>query len=264
MKMVSAAKLNKAQRTVADMLPYSAALNDIFRKVILSEEQFDTPLAQQREVKKVALVAFSSDSSLAGAFNSNVIKELKRTVDGYARLGAQNIYIYTIGKKVYEAVSKWGLPNVQNFVNLATKPDYVVAAGLAMHLIERFSRGEVDKVELIYHHFKSAGAQVVTRETLLPMAHPSTDGSKQNTLTDYIFEPSERKVLEELLPKSFKLKMYAALLDSNTSEHAARVIAMQTATENADNLISELTVQYNKSRQQAITNELLDIMGGKR
>ena len=267
MKMVSAAKLSKAQRVITNMLPYSRALNDIFRRVVGSAEDLELPLMQQREVRRVAIVAFSSDTSLAGAFNSNVIKELRHTLDKYAALGKQNIVLYTIGKKVYESVSKAGYAELHNYADLATKPNYEKAAEIAMELIDRFAKGEVDKVELIYHHFHSAGSQKLTREDLLPMTLPEAEkpaAGELQVVPDYIFEPSEEAILRELLPKSFRLKLYASLLDSNTSEHAARMVAMQTATDNADNLLGDLMVLYNKSRQQAITNELLDIMGGQR
>lgn len=260
MKMVSAAKLTKAQRAITDMLPYSAALNGIFAKAVAGEG-FDTALTVRREVRRVAIVAFSSDSSLAGAFNSSVIRELRRAIDKHIALGAQNILIYAVGKKVHEAAAKWECPIVGEYSWLAAKPDYAAAARLAMHLADRFTAGDIDKVELIYQHFKSAGSQALTHEDFLPMALPVSDGAA--VPTDYIFEPSREEVLAELLPKSFKLRMYTTWLDSAASEHAARVVAMQSATENADKLIGELTIQYNKSRQQAITNELLDIMGGK-
>lgn len=263
MKLVSAAKLSRAQRNITEMLPYSNSLNDIFRKAINAEGDFDTPLASQREVRHIAVVAFSSDSSLAGAFNSNVIRELRRVVDAHKGLGSENIYIYTVGKKVYEVAQKWECPIVENFTNLASKPDYGVMADLAMRLIDRYLNGEVDQVVLIYQHFKSTGSQLLTTETLLPMTMPEKEAAATGALPYYIFEPSREDILHTLLPKSFKLKLYTVLLDSNASEHAARVIAMQIATDNANQLVDELTLQYNKSRQQAITSELLDIMGGK-
>lgn len=263
MKMVSASKLVKAQRSIADMLPYSASLNGILANILYAGETPDAAFVQKRDVRRVALVAFSSDGSLAGAFNSAVIKELRRTIDKNLRLGAQNIDIYTIGKKVHEAAAKWECPIISEYSLLATKPDYDTAANLAMHLVERFRRGDVDKVELIYQHFKSAGTQVLTHEDFLPIKPRAVDNTTPyNLTTDYIFEPSRWEVLAELLPLSFKLRLYTTWLDSAAAEHAARVVAMQTATDNADKLIAELTIQYNKSRQQSITNELLDIMGG--
>lgn len=265
MKMVSAAKLHKAQRVISRMLPYADALNDIMRRTIDADHYYESPLVKKREIKHVALIAISSDSALVGAFNANVIRKLRQTIDNYIDIGSQNIYLYTLGKKVNEAAKKWECPIVKNYTNLSAKPDYDIMASLAMDLIGRYERGEIDKVEMIYHHFKSAGSQILMHEDLLPMTLPEPDrkGEGPHMELNYIFEPSYVEVMKELLPKSFKLRLYASLLDSNASEHAARMIAMQTATDNADELIDELTLLYNKSRQQAITNELLDIMGGQ-
>ena len=263
MKMVSASKLIKVQRSTIDMVPYSASLNGILANILHAGESPDASFAEKRAVRYVAIVAFSSDGSLAGAFNSTVIKMLRRTIDKYIKLGAKNIHIYTIGKKVHEAAAKWECPIVSEHSHLAAKPDYDTAAALAMHLVDEFRHGEIDKVELIYQHFKSAGTQVLTHDDFLPIPPRKEDKSTPyNLTTNYIYEPSRSEVLAELLPMSFKLRMYTVWLDSAAAEHAARVVAMQTATDNADKLIAELTIQYNKSRQQSITNELLDIMGG--
>jgi F-type H+-transporting ATPase subunit gamma len=268
MKMVSAAKLNRAQKNITGILPYSNALSHILRSVLSGGVDFDTPLAKQREVERVAVVAFSSDSSLAGSFNSNIIRELRRTLEGYAHLPKANVAVYTIGKKVFEAANKYGFRVAKNFEGLAAKPNYDVIAPFATELIRQFCAHEVDRVVCIYHHFKSAGSQLLTTETLLPIAleansdKESSASGEQKILPDYIVEPDLDVILGELLPKSLKLRLHTMLLDSNASEHAARVIAMQLATDNADELINDLTIDYNKSRQQAITNELLDIVGG--
>jgi F-type H+-transporting ATPase subunit gamma len=266
MKMVSAAKLNRAQKNIAGMLPYSNAMHHILRSVLSLGDDFETSLAKQRPVERVAVVAFSSDSALAGSFNSNVAKELRRALSAYAHLHKENIFIYTIGKKVFEAAGKLGYTVARNFEGLAAKPSYDALAALADELIGQFGAAEIDRVEVIYHHFKSAGAQVLTRDVFLPIALNTAQGQKEATdkkiLPDYIVEPSSSEVFAALLPKSLKLKLYTMLLDSNASEHAARVIAMQLATDNADELINDLTIDYNKSRQQSITNELLDIIGG--
>lgn len=263
MKMVSAAKLHKAQRNISSMLPYSNAIQDILKNALSSEAKVKSALMVEREVKKVAIVAFSSDSSLAGAFNSSIIKELHKTTASFSMLEMENIELYTIGKKVYEASVKAGYNIKQNFEELASKPDVEAISGLAESLIRQFETGEIDRVELIYQHFRSAGSQILTRDVYLPIAMPEGEtGGKYAAATDYIFEPSREELLETLIPKSLKLRLYTTLLDSNASEHAARMIAMQTATDNADELIGELTIEYNKSRQQAITNELLDMIGG--
>lgn len=265
MKMVSAAKLNKAQRSIAGMLPYSNAMHHILRSVLSAGSDFETSLDKQRTVERVAIVAFSSDSSLAGSFNSNVVKELRRTLGRYAHIPKDRIFIYTIGKRVFEATGKLGYTVTRNFEGLAAKPDYDTLAAFAGELIGQFGVAAIDKVEVIYHHFKSAGSQTLTREIFLPLtldAQEAPDKADKKMLPDYIVEPSAGEVLAELLPKSLKLKLYTMLLDSSASEHAARVIAMQLATDNADELINDLTIEYNKSRQQSITSELLDIVGG--
>jgi F-type H+-transporting ATPase subunit gamma len=240
------------------MRPYAEALHRVMEASLTAD--YSDALSSERPAGKVAIVAFASDSSLCGAFNSNVLRELLRVVEGYRRSPESvKILVYTVGRKVYDAIRKTDIAVTGNFEDLAGKPGYDVIADFAESLIRQFENREIDRVELIYHHFKSAGSQVLLREQLLPVALHKTDGGNS---TDYIFEPSYEGLLNALIPKSVKLQLYTALLDSNASEHAARMIAMQTATDNADDLVGELTVEYNKSRQQAITNELLDIAGG--
>ena len=256
MKMVASAKLHKAQGRIENMLPYQRKLNE-------------SPYTDERPVGRVAIVAFSSNSSLCGAFNSNVAKMLERTLEEYQSLGRENIQIYPVGKKVEEAVKKLGFVPQGSYQEMADKPSYMQAYELAGTLMKEFLEGRVDKVELIYHHFKSTGSQILTRDEYLPInldkvaeeATESTAG-KSSFNNDYIVEPSAARLITELLPKVLSQKIYTVLLDSNTSEHAARMLAMQAATDNANELIQDLTKQYNKSRQQAITNELLDIIGG--
>ncbi|MDR1556048.1 MAG: ATP synthase F1 subunit gamma [Tannerellaceae bacterium] len=257
MKMVSSAKLHKAENRIACMLPYAEALHQIMEASLMDDPD---ALSRERPVGNVAIIAFASDSSLCGAFNSNVARELQQVVGTYRQSPAQvTTFVYTIGRKVYEAIGKTDITLSGHFENLTGKSDYPVIADFAESLIRQFEKQEIDRVELIYHHFKSAGSQLLVREQLLPVRlHQATKARH----TDYIFEPSQRGLLKTLIPQSIKLQLYTALLDSNASEHAARMVAMQTATDNADELINELTIEYNKSRQQAITNELLDIAGG--
>lgn len=264
MKMVSAAKLHKAQKSIAGMLPYSYTMERILGGLLSSgEEAYVSSLSAVREPECVAVVAFSSDSALAGAFNSNVWKEFSKTYSDYKkRLPAENIKVYTVGKKIFDAANKTGIRVTRNYVELAAKPDYAPMAALAEELIEAFERKELDRVEIIYHHFKSAGSQTLVRETFLPFDPATLRTGDGEAVADYILEPSRDQLLATLIPRAMKLKLYTALLDSNASEHAARVIAMQTATDNADELLGELDILYNKSRQQAITNELLDMIGG--
>ena len=265
MKMVASAKLHKAQGAITNMLPYERRLHGLLTNLLGGSEVlvWNTP----REVKRVALVVFSSNSSLCGGFNANVIKHATQWLDEHQALGKDNILLYPVGKKVADALSKMGYAIQGNFQHLADKPSFAEAAELAQGLMNLFTRGEVDRVELLYNHFKSTASQILTREVYLPMAsevcHPErSEGSRIHQETDYILEPSREELLATLLPKVLRMKLYTVLLDSNASEHAARTMAMQIATDNADDLLQELTLMYNKTRQQAITNELLDIVGG--
>ena len=266
MKMVASAKLHKAQGAITNMLPYERRLHGLLTNLLGGGEVlvWNTP----REVKRVALVVFSSNSSLCGGFNANVIKHATQWLDEYQSLGKENILLYPVGKKVADALSKMGYAVQGNFQHLADKPSFAEAAELAQGLMNLFTRGEVDRVELLYNHFKSTASQILTREVYLPfiLCHPEEhcdEGSRVHPQeTDYILEPSREELLETLLPKVLRMKLYTVLLDSNASEHAARTMAMQIATDNADDLLQELTLMYNKTRQQAITNELLDLVGG--
>jgi F-type H+-transporting ATPase subunit gamma len=241
-------------------------------------------------------VVFTSNSSLCGGFNANTIRLMTHVVDEYAKtIGRDNVEIYPIGRKVYEKATKLGLKVQGEYSALADKPNVQQCIEIAMELGKKFTEGEIDKVELIYHHFKSAGSQVLTRKTFLPIDIESElqadherdltsviatkesqeylkkrgereTSQKQDDVKplndNFIVEPDMDTVLSQLIPKLAHLSLYTALLDSNASEHAARMVAMQTATDNADELLRQLNLQYNKSRQQAITNELLDIVGG--
>ena len=266
MKMVASAKLHKAQGAITNMLPYERRLYGLLTNLLGGGEVlvWNTP----REVKRVALVVFSSNSSLCGGFNANVIKHATQWLSEYQALGKDNILLYPVGKKVADALSKMGYAVQGNFQHLADKPSFAEAAELAQGLMNLFTQGEVDRVELLYNHFKSTASQILTREVYLPfiLCHPEEHCDEGSLLhpqeTDYILEPSREELLETLLPKVLRMKLYTVLLDSNASEHAARTMAMQIATDNADDLLQELTLMYNKTRQQAITNELLDIVGG--
>ena len=270
MKMVTSAKLHRAQAAIESMLPYEKKLNSMLAGFLTSGVQVDSTLAREREVQRVALVAVSSNTSLCGAFNANVIKKLNARLEDYQSLGKENILIYPVGRKVEEAVKKMGYVPQGSYQVMADKPSYVEAYELAEKLMHEFVEKQIDHVELIYHHFKSMGSQVLLRENYLPIdltqvaqeAAEDVPEDARSFNNDYIVEPSVGELIAELLPKVLSQKIFTVLLDSNTSEHAARMLAMQTATDNANELIQDLTKQYNKSRQQAITNELLDIIGG--
>ena len=272
MKMVASAKLHKAQGAIENMLPYQRKLNKILTNFLSADLPVESPYVKEREVKRVAIVAFSSNTSLCGAFNANVIKMLLQTVGEYRTLGQDNILILPGGKKVDEAVKRMGFQPQETSPTLSDKPTYQEAAELAHHLMEMYVSGEVDRVEIIYHHFKSMGLQILLRETYLPidLTHVINEEEEPNKeevegheiANDYIIEPNAEELIANLIPTVLSQKLFTAAVDSNTSEHAARTLAMQVATDNANELIQDLTKQYNKSRQQAITNELLDIVGG--
>ena len=297
MKMVASSKLHHAQMMIENMLPYETMLEHILKTFLASEADASTVFDVIRPVKRVALVVYASNSSLCGGFNANVIRLLQHVLDEYSDLGKDNIIVYPIGRKVAEKAVKMGLHVAGDFTELADKPNVKQCIEIARELGRMFTTGDVDRVEMIYHHFKSAGSQILTRKTFLPIditeelnrdksrdlnsavtskeaqeyiKRNSTDGHENggkhvdvHPLNDnFIVEPDMNTVLSQLIPKLLHLMLYTALLDSLASEHAARMVAMQTATDNADEILRDLNLQYNKSRQQAITSELLDIVGG--
>ena len=297
MKMVASSKLHHAQIAIQNMLPYETMLEHILKSFLAAEAEAQTIYDQPRPVHRVALVVFSSNSSLCGGFNANIIKRMQQVVAEYREQGVADVEIYPIGRKVYEKAKKLGYDVQGEFSALADKPNVRQCIDIAMELGLKFQKGDIDKVELIYHHFKSAGSQVLTRKTFLPIdieeelerdherdltsiaatkesqeylkknrkkkVKLNAEGKEVAPLNDnFIVEPDMDTVLSQLIPKLAHLMLYTALLDSVASEHAARMVAMQTATDNADELLRQLNLQYNKSRQQAITNELLDIVGG--
>ncbi len=265
MKMVASSKLHHAQQAIESMRPYEDKLSHIMSTFVGSMEgEIDTPYAKKREVKRVAIVFYTSNSSLCGGFNANVAKDFCHLVNDYRERGIEVVKVYPLGKKAADVAQKMGFVPEVDYSSLLDHPSYDKAAQIASELMDLFAKGEVDHVDMIYHHFKSAGTQILTEETFLPIELQVDDqnASVDNITLDFIVEPSKQDVVSELIPKSLHLKLFTALLDSLASEHAARVMAMQTATDNADELLRELTLTYNKTRQQAITSELLDIAGG--
>ncbi|MDR2057127.1 MAG: F0F1 ATP synthase subunit gamma [Dysgonamonadaceae bacterium] len=263
MKMVASAKLRKAQYQIERFLPYENRLTDILNRFLSSaSEEFNSPLSETREVKRVAIVVLSSNSSLCGAFNSNIIRLLAKALEKYRKLNCETA-VYPIGKKVEEAVRKWVFPVeiAGSYLSLIDKPHFDGAKAIADGLIADFLTNKVDRVELIYNHFKSTAVQVPMEEIFLPVILTDKSNGK-NISTDYLIEPDRETLLNTLIPKSLRSKIYAILLDSAAAEQAARTVAMQIATDNADEILDGLTIQFNKQRQQAITSELLDIIGG--
>lgn len=267
MKMVASSKLHKAQEAIENMLPYERRLYHMLINFLQTEISVESPFIVKRDMKKVAIVVFASNSSLCGGFNANVIRHLTEMISQYAaQVGQDNILVYPVGRKVADAVRKMGIVPEGDYQHMSGKPNFQEASELASVLMARFLSGEIQQVELLYNHFKSTATQILTRETYLPIDLTKTkemaDAGNNEIQSDYIVEPSAEAVVGELLPKVLRMKMYTVLLDSAAAEHAARTMAMQIATDNANDLIQELTLLYNKSRQQAITNELLDIVGG--
>lgn len=265
MKMVASSKLHRAQMDIERMRPYEAALDRMMSTFVSNmSDELSSPFAIKREVKRVALVVFTSNSSLCGGFNGNVIKMVQKTVDSYRKSITDIVRVYAIGRKGAEAVRKLGFEVENDYASLLDYPSYDVARGVAQELMALYTSGEVDEVKIIYHHFKSSATQLLTQETFLPISLQQEGKVEKNSgpSLNYIIEPSVEEVVAALIPKTLNLRVYTALLDSLASEHAARVIAMQVATDNADELLRELKLTYNKTRQQAITTELLDIVGG--
>ena len=275
MKLVASAKLRKAQQTIEGMRPYERKLQGMLDHLVASgakvSGEYTRTSAEGAPKQRIALVAFASNSSLCGAFNANAVRLTLETIRSY---GDADVTVYSVGRKMADAMRKVGKPSPADYQKLADKPSYAPAAELAEKLMEDFLAGRLDRIDLVYNHFVSSGKQVAVRETLLPMEisplaslgrndkETVISNEVEKSEVDYILEPSASALLADLLPKSLRLKFYTALLDSNASEHAARTVAMQTATDNGEDLLQELTLQYNKSRQQKITSEILDLAGG--
>jgi F-type H+-transporting ATPase subunit gamma len=318
MKMVASAKLHKAQQAIGNMLPYEKRLHSMLidlmgavnmsapaseegsaRLVSLSNQPDHTEsegaysLMAQRQVHRVAIVAFASNSSLCGAFNSNAIREATAVINEYRASGLRDsdIVVYSVGRKMAEAMRKLGFPSPADFTKMSDSPSYEAASALAQELLDGFVSGRFDKVELVYNHYKSTSSQPTTRQTYLPLsladatadlqAGKITDSASESdtnrgaepvgapvvrqgspTTEDLIVEPSKEALIATLLPKVIRLRIFTTLLDSAAAEHAARTVAMQLATDNGNDLLQELTLEYNKGRQQKITSEILDLVGG--
>lgn len=295
MKMVASSKLHHAQSMLANMMPYEQMLEHIFRSFLAADADARTIFDQKRDVRHVALIVCSSDGSLCGSFNANVLKLAEKTIDEYAReVGRENITVYPIGQKAYEKVKKMDIQVADGYMGLAEKPSLQPCIRLAHELGHAFVEGRIDRVDVIYHHFRSAGTQILQCRQFIPFEVPKVIGhdheriltlEKTNEETkeylkkrgpkkhgskngrplyddNFIIEPNMSELLQKLVPRLAHLFIYTVLLDNQASEHAARMVAMQTASDNADQLLRDLNLQYNKSRQQAITNELLDIAGG--
>ena len=260
MKMVSAAKLRKAQDAIIRLRPYANKMKELLHNLLLGQQEIDSPFVKTREIKKVVLVVVTSNKGLCGAFNSAIYKLVQSTIQQkYSELHKQgNVQLLCVGKKGYEYFKKSHSLIGENH-DLFTKISFVQTADLAEMLMQGFKEGKWDKVEVVYNEFKNVATQIRKVETFLPLEVPKNE--KVNPV-DYIFEPNKEEILSELIPKILKIQFYRCILESNASEHGARMVAMDTATENASQLISQLRLVYNKERQAAITKEILEIVGG--
>ena len=265
MKMVSAAKLRRAQDAVVSLRPYANKLNEILQHLVSITDSSQAVYSGGRDVQIVLLVAITSNRGLCGAFNSNVIKRTKALA--YGKYKDRKVSVLAIGKKADDAFKGTELHVIGSdlpkrlhvlFDDLA----YDNIASVAESIMANYVVGQFDKVELIYNEFKNAAVQNLVTEQFLPVLPPEESGEEAGMVHDYIFEPSKEEIVEELIPKSLKVQLYRAILESYASEHGARMTAMHKATENASDMLKELRISYNKARQASITNELIEIVSG--
>jgi len=264
MKMVSAAKLRRAQDAIIRMRPYAEKLQQILSNVSASLDSSEGKFSQQREVKKVLLVAIVSNRGLAGAFNTQVFRLVRKAVDDAKAQGLE-VSVLPIGKKALDTYRRTGLMDQALPADLAKLYDglnFDRTAPVAELLMEKFADGSFDRIVLFYNKFKNAAVQITTEERYLPIPPAAEKVKGEATKGEHIMEPDRATIVEQIIPKSLKIQLYKALLDSNAAEHGARMTAMHKATDNADSLIKELKLSYNKARQAAITGEILEIVGG--
>jgi F-type H+-transporting ATPase subunit gamma len=260
MKMVSAAKLRRAQDKITQMRPYSQKLTQILNNVsAASEGAADIVFAEKREINKVLIIPVTSDKGLCGAFNSNVVKACNASIEN--QFAGKEITILPLGKKAYEAFKKRDFAVIPDFYHVFSDLTFDNVRAAAEYVMNAFLEGEYDQVVLVFNEFKNVATQFVQTEQFLPMSNADSKVEKSAEV-DYILEPSRAYIIEELVPTSLKIQLYKAVLESNASEHGARMTAMDKATENAGDLLKELRLVYNRSRQAAITNEILEIVAG--
>ena len=263
MKMVSAAKLKRATNAIVQLRPYANKMKEILANLSASLEESNSPFIQEREPVRVLIIAVSSNRGLAGAFNMNVIKTTNNLIaEKYAEQYRKgNVSIVAIGKKVQDFYEKRKYNVVGNNNELYTELTFENASKITEAVMKGFADGDYDRVELVYNQFKNAAVQILTTEQLLPVPRTEKDTDATQSV-DYILEPSQEEIVEQLIPKSIKTQVYKAILDSHASEHGARMTAMDKATENAGDLLKALKLSYNQARQAAITTELTEIVSG--
>ncbi len=260
MKMVSAAKFRRAQNSILAMRPYDQKLSEIIKDINV-EDGVDTPYHVVREAEKVLLVVVTSNKGLCGAFNSNVVKEANQRLEYYDGQKGVELSMITIGKRATEIFGKRAGLVKESYDELLDKPTFDNVAELAEKIMSRFCNKEYDRIELIYNKFKNSLTQIPSVEQFLPIV-PKANDCEQKVQNDYIFEPSKVEILKEMIPLSLRSQFYRVILDSLAAEHGARMTAMQKATDNAAELLKELKLTYNKARQSAITNEIIEIVSG--
>lgn len=269
MKMVSAAKLKKAQDAILLLRPYAQKLQDILSSISSSDNEGLSEYTKARPDEKVLIIVVTSNRGLCGAFNTNVVKQALQLVqDKYSvQLYNKKVSFIAIGKKGGDFLRRRGLPIAEVNTSLVDKPTFDQVAQYSESLMKDYAEGKFDRVEIIYNQFKNAAVQILKTEQYLPVPKES-EGSKKSktggvsTVNDFIFEPEKEQLVKELIPKSLKVQLFKAVLDSIASEHGARMTAMHKATDNATELLKDLRIQYNKARQSTITNEILEIVGG--
>jgi len=259
MKMVSAAKLRRAQENVVAARPYAKKLGEVLQSLATSLEGDLHPLLEKREAKKLLLIVLTSDRGLCGGFNTNLCKAADRFIK--EKSGSyEQISIMTVGRKGYEFL-KSRYTVYKNFSNVLAKPNYQTAAMLSQEVIEGFVAGEYDQVELLYNSFRTVMTQDITFQQLLPV-EPENEGVADETPVDFIYEPSVGELLAEIVPKNIEVQIFKSMLETVAGEHGARMTAMDSASKNANEMIGKLTLQYNRARQAAITTELMEIISG--
>lgn len=264
MKMVSAAKLRRAQTAIVNLRPYSNKLNEILQDLSEAADGLDDmPLFENRKAENIVLVVITSNRGLCGSFNTNVVKEVNRLVEEkYAEQAAKGqVKLICLGKKGKEQLAK-SFEVIKYSEELLDSPAFSEIADMADYLMDGFVKKTIDKVEIVYNQFVNAATQRLSVESYLPISHLETLENGNAVSRDYIFEPSKREILEALIPKILKLQLYKTLIDSVASEHGARMTAMHKATDNAAEILKDLKLKYNNARQSAITNELIEIVSG--
>ncbi len=265
MKMVSAAKLRKAQDKIVRLRPYANKLYEILVGLSqsLADSEVENIYGRVSPPEKVLLIVVTSNRGLCGAFNSNVIKEARRIISEkyYDQWTKGNLRLLTIGKKGYDYFRKQNVKMLEENNALLLDLSFENASVVAEGVMKRFAEGEFDRVELVYNQFKNAAVQYLTNEAFLPVGKVATEKIKV-TPVDYIYEPTMEEIVQELIPKSLKIQFYKAVLDSFVAEHGARMTSMHKATDNATSMIRDLTLQYNKARQSTITNQILEVVSG--